>query len=211
MTPVRLPCLCKLDRRSAIAAAITLLAGNAARSEEDPPFPSPRQVGQVIDEHFRGLADHRPTDLISRGQVEPLFGKLAKIGWRVAEEKKIVSLIPDDSEAIVASLHSPPGKRFMRQVAGYSLIYDRLDRIAEQRGGRELLRDLVKLPDAARHVQAKPNSGRTDIAALLPKQASGAPPSIKEYDRPTGRIYTAAALKKRLDESYAQAKARQAS
>jgi hypothetical protein len=40
----------------------------------------------------------------------------------------------------------------------------------------------------------KPTPGFTDLTTLLPKQANGKTPVNKDFNKPTGKIYTEAAL-----------------
>jgi hypothetical protein len=88
----------------------------------------------------------------------------------------------------------------MRRVSGFDLIYDRLDRVSRVSGGQRMLEAIVRLPDGQRY--AKPKSqlphGVPDFLELLPKNSSGKVRTIRDYDKPTGRLYTADDLLARL-------------
>ena len=90
----------------------------------------------------------------------------------------------------------------MRRVSGYKLIYDRLDRIAHESGGQRLIRDLIKLPDGARYARWSPGRGVPGLVDFLPKNRSGKTRTVKDYTKPTGKIYTQKQLLERLEESY---------
>ena len=79
----------------------------------------------------------------------------------------------------------------MRKAASYGLIYDRLERIADERGGQQLLRDLIKLPDAEKYAPQKTARAVPNLVDFLPKDASGKTRTVKDYQKPTGHIYTA--------------------
>jgi hypothetical protein len=164
-------------------------------------------VRAMLETHFQQERDYRAGDMISRGQVAPLIERLKKLGWTIAESQLILDKMLNDGDFLVRTLRTSPGKAFMRKVSGDKLIYDRLDRISREAGGQALIRDLVKLPDAERYASMHTARGVPDLLDLLPKDRSGKRRTIKDYDKPTGRIYTAATLVSELEGAYAKATA----
>lgn len=162
-------------------------------------------VERVIASEVSGWAGHRTGDLISKKDVNAILSALARNGWKVAESEDILKQTLPDNHVVVQTLRTPAGRVFMRKVANYRLIYDRLDRVSQVYGGRRLVRDLVRLPDAERYAQMKPPRGVPDLRDLLPKTRSGRPEAVKDYDKPTGRIYTVEQLTQRLRECYEKA------
>ena len=142
-------------------------------------------------------------DVLTQSEVQGLFAELKRKGLSVSDEKKILGRVLDDSDFLVRTLQTADGQRFLSKVAAEPLIYDRLDRIAREPGGQALIRDLVKLPDGDRYAKRKTPRGVPDLLDLLPKDRSGKRRQIKDYDRPTGRIYTVESLIKQTEKSSA--------
>jgi hypothetical protein len=175
-------------------------------SESIEQLPEFSWVEELVNDHFAARKDFRRSDLISKRDVTPIFASLKNAGWQVADEADILALILDEGSAVVRTLRTRDGQQFMRKVAGYRLIYDRLDRITRESGGQRLVADLVKLPDAQRYAKMKPQRGVPSMLEFLPKKKSGKRRRVADYDKPTGRIYTIEAFLERLQESHTQAK-----
>jgi hypothetical protein len=73
-------------------------------------------------------------------------------------------------------------------------------------GGQRMLRDLAKLPDGERYVKMQTPGAVPDMLALLPKKSSGQKRTIKNYKKPTGRVYTEQALAERILQHFAERK-----
>jgi hypothetical protein len=177
------------------------LVANSATAEEEK-LPSFGDVAKVVE---TSLAHRGSGDIISRGDLGPVFRDLDILGWTVEDEKEILQQVLASGDPIVTTLRSNRGRKFIRQVAGYRLIYDRLDRIAQQPGGQRLIQDLIKLPDAARYAKMAPARGVPGMMEFLPKDRSGKTRKVKDYNKPTGKIYTANEFLKRLRKSYDEA------
>jgi hypothetical protein len=167
--------------------------------------PSKKQIAQFVSYELQQKANYQPGDLITLEDVKPILKKLAVAGKPVPNESKVVQDLLPANSALVKHLSSRLGHRFMRKVRNDKLIYDRLDRISRVNGGNALLRDLLKLPDGARYAKMDPGQAVPDLLDLLPKTRSGKTRTIKDYKKPTGRIYTEEDLVKRLVKSYEDA------
>jgi hypothetical protein len=172
------------------------LAFEEVRGEQ--PNRASARLEQIAQEFFAGQRDWRAGDLISQAEVQRLFAEIKRQGETVPGEKEMLALVLSGSDVLVRTLGTPEGRKFMRKVSGEQLIFDRLDRIARAPGGAQMLRDLVKLPDGERYAKYKTKRGVPDLLDLLPKDGSGKRRQIKDYDRPTGRIYTAEQLMRAL-------------
>jgi hypothetical protein len=192
----------------ALCGASLSAAGAGAADARLPSFP---EVQQVVRATLAGDANYRPGDLISLAEGRQLIESLAKMGWTVGDKKAILDKMLPDSHTLVQTLRTPKGRAFMHKVARQTLIYDRLDRVSQQYGGRQLVRDLVKLPDAERYARRNPGRGVPGLVDFLPKRGNGKRPTIKDYDKPTGKIYTETAFIERLKISYAAAQEQRAS
>ena len=155
----------------------------------------------VITEHFSQQQDFKPTDLISQGDLQEILDELERLGWKVSDADAILKQTLPTDHVLVKTFESQKGTQFMRKVADYQLIYDRMHRTAELPGGKNLVRDIVKLPNGEIYAKMKPVPGNPTLTELLPKQRNGKTPSARDFDKPTGYIYTVAQLRSRLEVS----------
>lgn len=197
-----MPSVC-LTRRL-IVCGIILFAVELAVLPDAQALPSKGKLrweplSKVIDAHFAAISGYNAGAIITQTDIEPLWGKLAKAGWNVAalDRDQITKLVPTTKEFLVKQLRTSNGRRFMRKVAvKYPLIYDRLDMLAHTSGGgRPAVSGLINAPDAELTVKYMfSDGGELSWAAMMPER--------KNFDRPTGRIYTAEALKARLQQLF---------
>lgn len=184
-----------------IFVAVALLGSRVWGDGND--FPSGAEV-QATAERYFASAGIGPADLISQGEVKELLEAIEELGWEVEDQDKILAQTLTDSHPLVKTLSTRHGQKFMKKVSGYQLIYDRLDRVTGVSGGQRMLRDLVKLPDGYRYAKMKTTGAVPDLLALLPKKGNGRKRQIRDYDQPTGKLYTPTDVLKRLRESYAR-------
>ncbi len=164
--------------------------------------PTLEQVCRITTVQLAKRENYQSGDLITQSDVKGVLKALAGAGWQPADGKKIIALALPDDDPLVKILGTKRGERFMRQSAGADLIYDRLDRVCRVSGGQRMITDLAKLPNGHKFAQLDRPHGVPGFLDLLPKTASGMRRSIKEYRKPTGRIYTEKQLLQRLKESY---------
>jgi hypothetical protein len=197
-----------------LVAAVAAAWGTACHAADDGAKkkgpPSWGAVRAAVDRSFAAKSDFERADLITREDVQAVLRSLEKLGWKVADAKNILADTLSAGDVLVTELSTTSGRAFMRKVSGYPIVYDRLDRISRMPGGARLLHDVTKLPDGHKYAQVKPTPGFTDLTSLLPNQASGKPPHDPDFNKPTGRIYTAQHLLDRLKASHAAAVAGQA-
>ncbi len=165
-------------------------------------FPEYARVRSIIEARLLAQPDFRRSDLISRGDVASALREVEALGWKDVSRSEVISQMLDDGEFLVRELRSPQGRTFMRRVADYRLIYDRLDRVSRAPGGHALIHDLIKLPDGHRYARMETPPGVPSLTDLLPKGLSGKTPRIKDLDKPTGRVYTLDELLRRLETSH---------
>lgn len=178
-----------------IIVLASLAASTLAAADDKPNW---NDVLRTVQAHFTTQKGYRTGDLISQSEVRPVFEKLKAIHFEVPQQEEILAAIPADQEFLVQQLQKRWGRPLMRKIAAKPLVYDQLDRIAQQAGGEQLIRDLPKMPDAPKAIRHLPD--------LLPKNSSGRTRVVPDYDRPTGRIYTETELLRRLDKCYRELK-----
>lgn len=166
---------------------LTWMLGSVAAAQNTPQKNTPSRppfakVEAAVRKSFDAQRDREPNDLITQSEVALALQQVEKTGWRLEEPELLLERVLPDSDYLVQQLRTRHGRRFMKQVGGRPLMYDQLDRVARVPGGQALVRDLPKLPDAA--VQA------TQLEQFLPKIGSGRARRVKDFNKPTGRIYT---------------------
>jgi hypothetical protein len=194
-----------LTRRVWLASTVWFVVKSVTTtSAAEPKLPSFPEVQTAVEAYFRENRERRDEDIVSRSQVAEILLQLEELGWQVPESKELLNSVLDEQHVLVRTMRTPAGRKFLAKVAKRDLIYDRLDRIASVSGGPELIRDLVKLPDGEKYAKPRSGGGVPDLLDLLPKNSSGRTRRVKDYDQPTGHIYTEADLLERLAESYAK-------
>ncbi len=182
-----------------VAAAISAApAGGQANTKPIPPF---SEVQQTVSRHFQTRPDFQPGDLITREDVAPLLTQLQKMGLPLADAGKILEKVPAKGEFLVDQLSTPNGRKFMRHIATYPNGYDRVDRLSRLPQGHQTIRMLVQDPGGHRMIEYMTNTkGGKELGRML-----SADPNDKQFNAPTGRIYTVTMLLARLQQSHAAA------
>ncbi len=182
-----------------IAVPAAGIAANPAGSRrEEKPLPSWETVERIVNETMAERAGYQPGDIIARSEVEAALGRLAASGWKVADREKILRLVHSDNYFLVSRLRDPAGWNFMRHVATYPGGYDRVDRLLHMPRGETMVADLITNPGGFKLFQyMTSSSGGIEMGRMLENIPSG-----HDFNKPTGRIYTAEKLIGRLRRSY---------
>ena len=181
------------------AIVIGFLSSNAAATAAD--TISVQDMQKVVKKSFEGKKKYQKGDLISQDDVKAALKSLETAGWAPADSKQIIADTLPASDFLVKELSDTRGRRFMRQVSGYKLIYDRLDRLAREAGGQTMLKAVLNLPDGYRYAAYPTRPEIPDLVDFLPKRGNSRTRVVKDYDKPTGRIYTEEDLMERLTAS----------
>src|SRR5262245_53577920 len=98
-----------------LAATALLLCSSSVTLAANPP--SAAEVKRIVEQHLRAKRDYAPGDLLSRGDVEPIFNDLLTRGLASADitEDFYDDFVPDASP-LVRALRTEAGRKFMRQV-----------------------------------------------------------------------------------------------
>ena len=185
-----------------ICAALTCGAWSTAQSDDQhKALPSFSAVTGAVLQGFEKQQTEKPEEIISCGQVEPIFARLKRLGWEVSEKEEILAAVPAENDFIVRQLRTTTGRKFMRQIARYPNAYDRLDHLSRLPHGKQTVRDLIRGPDGYKMIEYMTTaSGGIELGKMLSKDPHGA-----GFNKPTGRIYTVSMLLARLKEAYATA------
>jgi hypothetical protein len=179
---------------SVIAAG---LAG-AAEQVRDRPLPKFATVRAVVLRELVRPPERLSSDIVARSEVQLVFDQLRRMGWPVRDEKAIVKQVPGDTDFVLQRLRTPPGRKFMRSIAHYPQGYDRLYRLAALPHGRQTVVRLIESKGGAQMIAYLTQSpGGKNLGQMLQDTPRG-----REFNRPTGKIFTADALIQRLKQSY---------
>jgi hypothetical protein len=184
--------------KPALSLAVPFLAGvSILCAAAAPAPPSAAKVRQVVADFFANVPGYRDGDLIDRAQVEVLMKQLKAIGYQAPQPEAIVARVPEPDEWLVAELRTPAGRALMRQIARYPGAYDRLDRLSAMPHGKQTIHDLERGPDGYKLLEYLTMAkGGREMGKMLSRTPTGA-----NFNRPTGRIYTADALLRELDKA----------
>ena len=187
---------------AALCIAVTWFPNGACGGSPRKALPKFSDVKETVLRHFELLPDYRPGDIIARSEVEPLFAQLKWMGWTVADRTHILKMVPADHDYLIRNLRTPSGRRFMRRISSLPNAYDRLERLSRMPHGRQTVHDLINKVGGEEMIEyLTTTSGGKNMGKQLSNSPTG-----RDFNRPTGRIYTADLLLARLQKSYEAAK-----
>lgn len=180
-------------------ATVQTLFGAPKVPHPKPPkkLPNFLVVEQVVHDYFASKKIQND-DLLSKGDVRPLFPVLAKQGWNVADQNQIIGQLLDDKYFMVLMFKKGEGRDFAHSCARFPGGYDRLDRLSRLPHGDTFIEGLIAGPDGYKMIEYMTE---TPGGNVLGQQVSNAPKG-RNFNDPTGRIYTTTELLMRLRESY---------
>jgi hypothetical protein len=193
-----------MRRRILLAVAVIFFstaAAVAAAPTKTKPVPPFSEIKQATLRYFQAIPDYRSGDLITQDKVGPLLAKLQQMGLPLPNAKQILAKVPTKGEFLAEQFSSPEGRIFMRQISGLKDGYDRLDRLSRMPRGEQTIRDLIRGPDGYKMVEYMTTAPGGKV---LGEQLSNAPTG-EGFNAPTGRIYTAKMLLRRLEQCHADA------
>lgn len=192
-----------MQRRIFLTVALIFLsaAAVAAAPTKIKPIPSFSEIKQVTLRYFQAMPDYRPGDLITQDQVGPLLTQLQRMGLPLPKAREILEKVLTTDNFLAQQLSSPKGRSFMRQISSYKDCYDRLDRLSRIPHGEQAIRDMIRGP---RGDEAIKYLTTTSSGNVMGKQFSRLP-NGKNFNDPTGRIYTVEMLLRQLEQCHAAA------
>jgi hypothetical protein len=153
-----------------------------------------------VNKHFASIK-RGPTELLSQGDVEPVFDELAKMGWQVANQQEIVKSVLSDKSFMVKKLRKGRGRSFARSIAEIPDGYDRVDRMIRLPHGHTFLEGLISTTDGWKMIGYMTE---TRGGHVLGEQVQHAPLG-HDFNKVTGRIYTSDQFLNQLRLSYERA------
>lgn len=168
---------------------------------KDAEFPPFDQVVITVQKHLKSIKGYKKNDLISRDQIQSVFPKLKKLGWKVADSKNILKRILPSNHFLVRQLRSSQGKRFMRKMNTKTQSFSYLHRLSRMPHGQKRVHELIRGPDGYKLLLYFSDSkyGRK-TGEMISRGKNG-----KNFNKPTGVIYTGKQFLAALRKSYTHA------
>jgi hypothetical protein len=186
-----------------LVSTLMLVAAKPQESQKIKRFPKFSKVSAEVERDLRASKDYRSGDIISRDEVEAVFERLKQLGWNVRDRKEIAEETLANDSFLVRELRTEDGHRFMRQISSFPNAYDRLERLAGLADGERIVQRLIAGPDGYKMMEYLTEaSGGEQLGQMLSEAPQG-----QDFNRPTGRIYTAQQLLERLKTSHERASA----
>lgn len=183
---------------SVLRAEPPVYDGTQNNQAKTPAMPDWKTVAATAKQHFQSLPNYQPGDVLSLGQIKPLLAKFAKAGWKLSDQDAFLGQICADDDFVLRQLRSKSGQKFMRNMRGSAEQYDYLRRLAATKGGDRAVADIMKLNNANDVLAALTSSkAGKDISRRMAEQ-----PKTKDYNTPTGFLYTETQILARLKESF---------
>ncbi len=157
--------------------------------------PTPQQIQAFVNGHFASQEDYQPGDLITQSSTKQLLQKMRQTGWVVDNQQEILQRVLPDDDILIKQLQTKKGREFWQKIQRLPGGIDRLDRLARMPQGQANVRDMVqKIPDGYKWIEAMATTERGQrLGNRLSKSPTG-----RDFNEPTGRIYTADVLTRYL-------------
>lgn len=193
-------------RQLRMASTVLLLAlsANLARAADAKKLPKLPKFDIVKATVHREIARHpgyRNNDIITREWVAQALDAVEKqTGWKIEDRNAITAIVLPNRDYMVQQLRTRKGTTFMRHFSGTPEAFDRLDRLRRLPMGRRRIPELMN------------NAGGYTLVLYLAQTPSGHNMGlyldqlrgVKNFNKPTGRLYTEKQLVDRLQKSYRQ-------
>jgi hypothetical protein len=123
--------------------------------------------------------------------------QLQQQGLPLADADEILAATVGPDEFLTQQLRTPNGMRFMRRIAKLNDGYDRVDRLIRLPQGRQTVLALIANPRGDQLIEYMITTpGGKELGRMLSQDPRGT-----NFNRITGRIYTASLLLDRLAQS----------
>lgn len=155
-------------------------------------------VEKIVERECRALKIADRYALISQSEVQPILAILEKSLWKVPDAERIVADTLPASHMLVQKLRTPRARSFATAVARLPHGFDRLDHVSRLSDGSTIIDRLIDTPDGYKLIDYMATApGGEELGGML-----SAAPGGKNFNQPTGRIYTQKDLLERLEKSF---------
>ena len=175
--------------RAILALVVSLVAIDEVTAQNPPPLMDWKTMEQITNQWLDSQPPRGYAKLIVWEDIAPLLEEVQKKGWAMPYARHLEAVMVKRSDFLAQFAASESGARWLNAAGGSQLLLDRVERVAKVEHGQRTLRDVAKLPNGSKFAGAKPQNFMPGLVDLLPLKG-GKRPEIKDYDKPTGRLYT---------------------
>jgi hypothetical protein len=187
-----------------IVAIGSLLLGAQSVIAADQQLPTVDKINAIVQKSLARDASYQPGDLLTQSQVAVVLGEIKKAGWEVPATRELLARVPHDHEFLIRALRTGKGVGFMRRVASMPNGFDRVDRLSRLPNGQATIKQLIATPDGHKLIgYMTESSGGKQLGVQLAGTAAGG-----DFNKPTGRIYSAQQLLAELEKLHIAARTR---
>ncbi len=187
------------------SAVVVCIAAAGAAAAEAPGMhstPTWATIEKQFKEQFVTPPASVPGGIFTQADAAGFFDRLKKLGWDVSDRSSITSLLLADNDALVGEMRNSSARGFAAQVQKMPGAYDKLDRLIRLPNGVNTVRDLARGKDGYKMIEyLSSTKGGAEMGKMLSKG------SKDDFNKPTGRLYTAEQFLARLRQSYEAAAA----
>ncbi|HUG17330.1 MAG TPA: hypothetical protein VMM56_00030 [Planctomycetaceae bacterium] len=162
-----------------------------AQEKDQTKKPKPYDKDQLsLAEMIGENREYKAGDLLTWEDVKPYIEQLKENGIEIPDEENLPAMFLPEGDRVVKMLRTRKGTIFMRNLTKAGGKYDMVDRFRKLPRGYTMLQTMIDTPKGhqllADMVTAKTGKG---TAQQLTRSPEG-----KDFDKPTGLIYTEDAL-----------------
>jgi hypothetical protein len=185
-----------LARWSGIAVPVLLLLTIVAGViQAEPPRvvdkPTLSEVLQFTDRFLQQQTGYQPGQLVTQSGVVKLIKALEAKGWQVRDKQELLERVLKDDDFLVRQFSDEAGQAFLRKIEHLPGGIDRVDRLSRLPQGQQSVNDLIrKVPNGAEWIEAMTTTRRGEILGDRLSNAEAG----RNFNKPTGRLYTVPAL-----------------
>ncbi|MDA7977600.1 MAG: hypothetical protein MPJ50_02380 [Pirellulales bacterium] len=163
-------------------------------------FPRFEQIKSLVKRSFASLPDFKEGELITKSQVQIVCEDVRTFGWKVFPQKEILANVLADTAFLAKELRTKRGRKFMSKISALPGAYDKLDRLSRLPHGRKTVHDLINgVGGDELIVYLTTASGGQELGKLLANAPKG-----RDFNEPTGTIYTAEQFLIRLEAEHSR-------
>jgi hypothetical protein len=189
---------CAAGRRAVLVLWVVMMAVTARADDAQLiEKPSPAAIHGLAERVFAQQAGYQPGDLVTQPPTMQLLKQLESKGWRVREKEELLKRVPKADDFLVRQLSDARGREFLRKIEKFPEGIDRVDRLSRLPQGEMSVNDLIrKVPNGADWIEALTTTRRGEIEGQrLSNSVDG-----RDFNEPTGRIYTLPELVKEIHD-----------
>jgi hypothetical protein len=180
-----------------LLAILAALIADLRAAEPEKELPTMPQIIAAAKTEIGTWQNYQAGDLIAREHGKKLIDAIGKLGWTPSNDEELLAKMPDAKDPLCELLLTDKGRPFMRRVLKLPQGLDRVDNLLKLSNGRAIVKQLLNDKGGDQLIEYLTTSeGGKNLGKMLGKEAH------VEFNKPTGRLYTAKALLLEVEAQY---------